>query len=289
VRSQVREYQVSEQLRLLVLGAHPDDAEFHAGGLISQYCRAGHVVKLVSVTNGGAGHHQRSSDELVKLRRQEARAAGELVGAEYVTWDHPDGSLLPSLEVREQVIREIRTFAPDLVLTHRTNDYHPDHRAVGQVVQDASYMVTVPLVCPETPILERDPIVAYMNDHFTRPCSLRPDVIVDITNEIDNVVQMLACHVSQVFEFLPYNRSIPGPVPDGSRERLAWLKSWYGSRVAERNARFAEAVTQWQQLHGYTPASIEVYEISEYASQLTDARKQALFQLPSTPQKATDG
>lgn len=269
---------MSKQLRLLVLGAHPDDAEFHAGGLVAQYCRAGHIVKLVSVTNGGAGHHQRASVELVETRRREAQAAGACVGAEYVTWDHPDGSLLPTLAVREQIIREIRTFAPDLVLTHRTNDYHPDHRAVGQAVQDASYMVTVPLVCPETPIVERDPIVAYMNDHFTRPCPLRPDVIVDVSAEMDVVVSMLACHVSQVFEFLPYNRSIPGPVPADADERLAWLKGWYCSRVADRNTHFAEAIAEWSRVHGYTPSYVEVYEISEYASQLSEEGKKALFQ-----------
>ena len=280
---------MSKQHRLLVLGAHPDDAEFHAGGLVAQYCQAGHVVKLVSVTNGGAGHHQRASGELVELRRREAQAAGAVVGAEYVTWDHPDGALLPSLAVREQIIREIRAFAPDLVLTHRTNDYHPDHRAVGQAVQDASYMVTVPLVCPETPILERDPIVAYMNDHFTRPCPLRPDVIVDITNEIDVVVQMLACHESQVFEFLPYNRSIPGPVPVDIGERLEWLKSWYGARVAERSTHFAEAVAAWRQVHDATPAYVEVYEISEYASQLTEEKKRALFRPQSTQREYRDG
>ena len=135
-----------EQLRLLILGAHPDDADVHAGGLASIYRQLGHVVKMISVTDGGAGHHQRSSAELAEIRRAEAAAAGKVIGAAYETWGNPDGELQPTLEVRHQIIREIRTFQPDLLLTHRTNDYHPDHRAVGQVVQDASYMVTVPLV-----------------------------------------------------------------------------------------------------------------------------------------------
>ena len=148
-------------LRLLILGAHPDDAEFHCGGLISIYRQLGHEVKIVSVTNGAAGHHQRSADELSRIRRQEAGAVAERIGASYDVWEFPDGELQPTLEVRRRIIREIRTFAPNLVLTHRTNDYHPDHRAVGQAVQDASFTVTVPLIVPDTAALRRDPVVTF--------------------------------------------------------------------------------------------------------------------------------
>ena len=103
--------------KLLILGAHPDDAEFHAGGLATRYCQRGRVVRMISVTNGGAGHHFRDSQSLVAVRREEAARAGKVIGAEYLTWDFPDGSLLPTLEVREKIIREIRSFEPDLVLT----------------------------------------------------------------------------------------------------------------------------------------------------------------------------
>ena len=147
----------NEPLRLLVLGAHPDDAEFHAGGLAKIYRELGGVVKMVSLTDGSAGHFQRPPAELGPIRRVEAAAAGRVIGAAYETWDIPDGQLMPTLEVRERVIREIRTFAPDLVLTHRTCDYHPDHRAVGQLVQDASYLVTVPNVLRDVPALRKDP------------------------------------------------------------------------------------------------------------------------------------
>ena len=175
-------------LRLLILGAHPDDAEFHAGGLAALYRQHGHTVKMISLTNGDAGHQQMSGPPLAARRRQEAAAAGRVIGAEYVTWDNHDGQLMPTLEVRYQVIRELRTFQPDLVLTHRTNDYHPDHRAVGNVVRDASYMVTVPPVVPDVPILRKDPVVAYMPDPFTKPYPLEPHVVIDITEQVDTVV-----------------------------------------------------------------------------------------------------
>src|SRR5207302_804709 len=107
--------------RLLILGAHPDDAEFHAGGLAMTYRSLGHEVRMISATDGAAGHHQRTPAELRQIRQAEAAAAGRLIGAAYETWDFPDGHLQPTLELRSRVIREIRTFRPDLVLTHRTS------------------------------------------------------------------------------------------------------------------------------------------------------------------------
>src|SRR5947209_6171956 len=133
-----------EPLRLLILGAHPDDADYAAGGTAALYRAAGHVVKMVSLTNGCAGHHLQPGPELARRRRAEAAAAGAVIGATYDVLDNNDGELLPTLENRRQVIRLIRGFRPDLVLTHRPNDYHPDHRYTSQLVQDAAYLVTVP-------------------------------------------------------------------------------------------------------------------------------------------------
>ena len=187
-------------LKLLILGAHPDDAEFHAGGLASIYRELGYEVRMVSLTNGQAGHHERPPGQVAAMRRQEAAAAGRVIGAEYVTWDIPDGELVADVETRNRVIREIRGFRPDLVLTHRPYDYHPDHRAAGQLVQDASYLVTVPNVLRDTPALRRDPVVAYMPDLFTKPCPMTADIVLDVTERVDTIVAMLACQRSQVFE-----------------------------------------------------------------------------------------
>ena len=148
--------------RILVFGAHPDDAEFHIGGLLSLYRELDFAVKIISVTSGAAGHYNIAGDVLARRRLAESQAASALIGSVFEAWDYPDGQLEPTLDLRAQVIHEIRTFKPDLVLTHRPYDYHPDHRAVAQLVQDASYMVTVPPIVPDTPILPRDPVVAYM-------------------------------------------------------------------------------------------------------------------------------
>lgn len=273
----------TQSLRLLIIGAHPDDAEFHAGGLATVYRQQDHVVKMVSVTDGRAGHHRYQPDTLAEVRRQEALAAGRVIGADYETWDYPDGELQATLEVRKQVIREIRRFAPDLLLTHRPNDYHPDHRAVGQLVQDASYMVTVPLVCPEVPILARDPVVAYMPDLFTRPYPLVGDVVMDIAEQMDTIITMLACHASQVFEFLPYNQGIADQVPDNGSARHAWLRQWYGAIILPRATRFRqELIAQYGTTRGAQIEFTEAYEISEYAAPLTPAlRRQLFWFLPS--------
>lgn len=263
--------------RVLVLGAHPDDPEYHAGGLIAEHAAAGSMVKLVSVTNGAAGHHQLQPNELANTRRREAAAAGAVVGCEYETWDFPDGRLQPTIEVRERIISEIRQFKPDLILTHRTNDYHPDHRAVGQAVQDASYLVTVPLVVPEVQVLDRDPVVAYMVDLFTKPCPMQPDVVLDITSHIDTIVNMLACQSSQVFEWLPYNQGIIADVPAANPERMHWLKSWYQRQINQRADRFRNAINTSYGKDGSEIQFIEIYEISEYASDLAEADRRRLF------------
>lgn len=266
----------SSACRVLVLVAHPDDAEVGAGGFIVRHCRAGSRMRIASVTDGRGGHHAMEPDRLVEVRRAEARAAGERVGAEYETWHFHDGSLEPTLEVRHAIIRAIRGFAPDLVLTHRTNDYHPDHRAVGIAVQDASYLVTVPHVCPDTPALKRDPVVASMCDLFTRPNPLRPDVILDVTAELDVAVQMAACHASQFFEWLPYHDGVLDSVPTSADERFEWLMEWMRGLHHARRIHFQEELVR-RKLPLDDASAIEVFELSEYAGRADADHLRSLF------------
>src|SRR5947209_11595852 len=151
----------AEPLRILIIGAHPDDADIKAGGTAAKWCAAGHVVRLVSLTDGRAGHQAQPGPELARRRRDEARAAAAVIGATYTVLDHPDGELDDRLEYRHEVIRLIRAFRPDLVLTHRSVDYHADHRFTGLLVQDAAYLLTVPAICPDVPHLPRSPVILY--------------------------------------------------------------------------------------------------------------------------------
>lgn len=263
--------------RVLVLGAHPDDAEVAAGGLLVRHRKLGSVVRIISVTDGRSGHHHTQPEELVRIRREEARESGELIGAENFTWDFPDGELQADLQVRSAIIREIRGFQPDLVLTHRPNDYHPDHRAVGQAVQDASYMVTVPHICPDMPALRSDPVVAYMSDLFTRPNSLRPDIVLDIAAEFETVVHMAACHHSQFFEWLPYHEGKLQDVPSSNAAKLAWLHGWLTEFLKRRWQHFQGEVSQRFTGSSLGSPLIEVYEISEYAGKLGEKLRARLF------------
>jgi len=147
-----------DKLRVIAIGAHPDDCDLGAGGTAIQFAKLGHAVKFVSVTNGDAGHQSEGGGALAKRRRAEAQEAGRRFGiAEYEVLDNHDGELVPSLEVRQQIIRRIRQWNADIVISPRPNDYHPDHRYTGVLVQDAAYMVVVPNVCPDTPALRDNP------------------------------------------------------------------------------------------------------------------------------------
>src|SRR5688572_18905519 len=131
---------------LLVFGAHPDDCEFTAGGLAALYAQIGGRVCFVSMTNGDAGHQSLGGATLARIRREEARAAAAVIGIESRVLENHDGELLPTLDRRREVIRLIREWQPELILTPRPYDYHPDHRYTSILVQDAAYMVTVPNV-----------------------------------------------------------------------------------------------------------------------------------------------
>lgn len=217
---------MAEPISVVVFGAHPDDADIHAGGTAALWAGRGDRVLFVSLTNGDAGHHESHGPALAQRRRAEAEAAAAILGVEVRVLDHHDGELEPSLALRREVIGIIRSARADVVLLPRPWDYHPDHRATAQVVQDAAYMVTVPAVLPAAPHLARNPVFAYVADRFTRPCPFRPDIAVDIGPVAAVKLRALHAHTSQVYEWLPYNAGRLDSVPAAEDARLAWLEHW---------------------------------------------------------------
>jgi LmbE family N-acetylglucosaminyl deacetylase len=155
-----------KKINVIAFGAHPDDCDIGAGGVAAKYAAQGHKVRFVSVTNGDAGHQSQGGGALALRRREEAKEAGRRIGIEYITLDNHDGELLPTLQVREQIIRQMRLWNADIVIAPRPNDYHPDHRYTGILVEDAAYMVTVPNTCPDTPALRKNPVFVYFQDNF---------------------------------------------------------------------------------------------------------------------------
>ena len=265
-------------LNVLVFGAHPDDCDIKAGGVAALYIQQGHRVKFVSVTNGDAGHHEMGGGPLAQRRYKEAQAAAEVVGIEYELLDNHDGELMPTLENRYKIIRAIREFRPDLIMTHRPNDYHPDHRYTSTLVQDAAYMVTVPNICALTPHLDKNPVIAYLSDGFMKPYPFTPDVVVGIDAVVEQKIDMLHCHVSQFYEWLPYNGGSLASVPTGASERRAWLAKRLLNRfedVAEKHRDVLIAL--YGEEAGAQIKYAEAFEGCEYGSALTADNIPTLF------------
>jgi len=268
------------KLRVIAFGAHPDDCDGRAGGLAAKYAAAGHLVKFVSVTNGDAGHHEQGGGALAKRRRAEALEAGRRIGIEYEVLDNHDGELLPTLEVRRQIIRKIREWQADIVLAPRPNDYHPDHRNTGILVQDAAYTVTVPNLVTDTPALRKNPVFLYFADRFTRPQPFRPDVVVGIDDVIDKKIDMLDAHVSQMYEWLPWHAGKLAEVPQDPAARKKWL---FAQRAGHVPAEWKQALEKW---YGAKAAGIqyaEAFEITEYGRRPDEAEIRKLF--PFFPEK----
>jgi LmbE family N-acetylglucosaminyl deacetylase len=265
-------------MRLLILGAHPDDADYAAGGLAALYRAAGHDVLMVSLTNGDAGHHERPGPALAARRAAEADAAAAVIGARYLILGNHDGELLPTLEDRRQIIGLIRSHEPDLVLTHRPNDYHPDHRYTSQLVQDAAYMVTVPAVLPGTRHLARNPVIMYLPDEFEKPYPFRPAVAVDVGPVVERIVDMLHCHVSQFYEWLPYNTGVLEQVPHTEPERRAWLGAQVRARLRRHADRFRDVLLRtYGPQQGAAVEYADAFEPCEYGAALDEAARRRLF------------
>ena len=263
------------RLNIIAFGAHPDDCDQRAGGTAAKWVAMGHHVRFVAVTNGDAGHQTQGGGALAARRRGEAQEAGRRIGVEYVVLDNHDGELLPTLDVRLQIIRQIRQWHADLVLAPRPNDYHPDHRYTGVLVQDAAYMVVVPNVASDTPPLRRNPVFMYFEDGFQKPSPFSPDVAVSIDDVIDRKMNMLDAHVSQVYEWLPWVAGTLETVPTDPVARRRWLGE---TRAPHPTPAVAAALAKW---YGAEPARAiryaEAFEICEYGTRPDEARIRMLF------------
>ena len=222
-------------MRVLMIGAHQDDCEFCCGGFASKLVKNGHTVKFLSMCNGSGGHHIMTPEETTATRAKESAAVAKLLGITYDVWDVADCNLVADLPTRKRLIRYIRAFNPDLVIAHRPNDYHADHRNAALLMQDASYLLIVPHFCPDVPAMKKTPVIMYCYDGFQNP-PFQADVVVAIDDVLDRKIEMLACHESQLFEWLPYTNGILDQVPEGREERIEWL---HGPRIP-RDGRFCE-------------------------------------------------
>lgn len=269
------------RIRVIAIFAHPDDGDSKMGGTATLLARMGVAVKFVSLTNGDAGHYKEGGGVLGQRRRAEAQRAAVKYGIdEYVVLDNHDGELLPDLNVRLQVIREIRKWNADVVIGLRPNDYHPDHRNAGKLVEDASYMVAVPNVADDVPALKKNPLFLYMQDHFKKPNAFSNDIVIGIDDAISAKLDGLNEHTSQMYEWLPWisnGGEVDKTVPTDPAERKAWLKK----RWIDKSSISAEQLKGLEKWYGKEKAATfkyaESFEITEYGGQPTDDEIRRLF------------
>jgi len=253
----------AEPLRVIVFGAHPDDCEYTTGGTAALFAQMGHQVKFVSMTNGNKGHHAMTSPALGARRAEEAKEVARILGVAYEIMDNDDGELMPSLENRFAAIKLICDWDADIVVTHRPNDYHPDHRYAGIIVQDAAYMISVPLMIPGGRPLRKPVVFLYMPDDFQKPTPFSADIVVDVTPVFDKKVEAVCANVSQFFEWMPWNEGWENEIPAEQAERRKTVEQRYMSWMKPDNYR--KGVAKW-----YSSAQrknirhVEAFEICEY-------------------------
>ena len=267
-------YGQDKKLNVVVFGAHPDDCDIKAGGTAILFAKMGHNVKFVSLTNGDAGHQSMGGGALAKIRMAEAKEAGKRFGVKYVVLDNHDGELMPTLDNRMEVIREIRNWNADIVIAPRPNDYHPDHRYTAILVQDAAYMVIVPNVAPDVAPLKKNPVFLYCEDHFQKPYPFEPDVAVIIDEVFDQKIYAMSAHESQFFDWLPWTMGMLDQVPKGEKERLAYLAKW---RPNTPDNATVELLKKWYGDRAEIAKHVETFEVCEYGRQPTDAEIRVLF------------
>ena len=249
-------------LNIVVIGAHPDDADVTTGGTAIKFAKLGHKVLFVSVTNGDAGHYAEGGGALAKRRRNEALEAGKRYGVSYHVMDNHDGELTPDLNIRLDIIRLIREWNADVVIGHRSNDYHPDHRNTAILIQDAAFMVIVPNIAPDTPPLKKNPVFLFTQDRFQKPYPFRPDIAVDISDVYEQKIYGVSAHESQFFEWLPWLSGRLDEVPLDEKVKLEWLgKQW----KREITPEIRTSLVKWYgEDKGKKVTVAEAFEISEY-------------------------
>jgi LmbE family N-acetylglucosaminyl deacetylase len=271
-----------------LIGAHPDDCELKAAGTCAKWIAAGYSVTLVSMTNGDAGHFEMKGSKLAQRRKRECAASAKRMGARSIVMDNHDGHLQPTVEVRKQVVRIIREAKADLVITHRPNDYHPDHRYTSQLVQDAAYMVTVPFFEPKVTSLRTNPVFMYFMDRFQKPYPFQADVAVAVDDVMPAKWAALDCHESQVYEWLAWHAGQYESVPKDPRARLRWLEQAWGPWFQDYAKAHRKQIAGW---YGAARAAkvkyAECFEVGEYGRQPSEKELRDLF--PFLPGKAGRG
>ncbi len=273
------------KLRILVFGAHPDDCELKAAGAAIRWAQAGHFVKFVSTTNGDIGHATMAGGPLAKRREAEVKKAAEELGIEAEVMDIHDGELMPTLENRLEFIKLIREWKADIVMGHRPNDYHPDHRYTGVLMQDAAFMVTVTHYLPTVPALTKNPVFLYLSDNFQKPNPFEADVIVATDAVFDQKVKAiwnLESQIESLWATGGFEMVVPVPTEPVEREkRYQWLHDRLAHRDSGVADRFRDRLIEiYGEEKGKQIQYAEAFELCEYGRRPSQEELFEIFLIP---------
>ncbi|ANH80881.1 hypothetical protein A8C56_07720 [Niabella ginsenosidivorans] len=185
-------------MNILSVAAHPDDTEILCAGTLIRYAREGHRVTIAAFTNGSMGDLVIKPEEMGAIRKKEAQAAADLIGAKLIWPAVADEQVFPDQQHRAIMVDILREADPDIIFTHSPNDYHPDHRYVSQLVFDAYSQKGLPFIPHQSlPPCRLDNAQIYYMDNV---CGIRfmPSEYVDISDTFELKKQMLCCHKSQL-------------------------------------------------------------------------------------------
>src|SRR5690349_12225874 len=267
------------KLRIIIFGAHPDDAEYRGAGVAMKWAKQGHHVKLVSATNGDIGHWQMAGGPLAQRRKKEALEVGRRLGVTTEVLDVHDGEILPTLENRRMITRLIREWNADIVISNRPNDYHPDHRYTAVLVQDSAYMVTVPFFCPDVPFLKKNPLFLYAADGFQRPNPFRGDVAISIDDVIEPTLDALLVMESQIHEggANGYEGLFPLTEP-GRQQRRDQVRKELAARYAGYANTYRDTLVKY---YGADRAKqikyAQAFEVCEYGRRPSESDLKSMF------------
>jgi LmbE family N-acetylglucosaminyl deacetylase len=266
------------KLRIIIFGAHPDDAEYRGAGVAMKWAKQGHHVKLVSTTNGDIGHWQMAGGPLAQRRIKEVMEVGRRLGATTEVLDIHDGEIMPTLENRRTVTRLIREWNADLVITNRPNDYHPDHRYTSILVQDSAFMVTVPFFAPDVPALKTNPVFLYTSDRFQTPNPFRADIAVGIDDVIEPTLDALLVMESQIHEGGANGHAGLFPSDEAARQRRREeVRKGLARRYAGAADTFRDALVKFHGEQGRKVHHAQAFEICEYGRRPSQEELKKLF------------
>jgi LmbE family N-acetylglucosaminyl deacetylase len=254
------------KLRIICFGAHPDDCELKAGGVALLWAARGHHVKFVSVTNGDIGHWREAGGPLARRRKAEVEQAARILGIATEVLDIHDGELLPTLENRRTITRLIREWKADIVMSHRPNDYHPDHRYTGVLVQDSAYMVGVPFFCPDVRPLKSNPVFLFYSDSFQKPNPFTADIAVSIDAVIERKLDAIDTLVSQFYEGGALGSAALLPKEaDKQAQRRRDVRAAFARRSQSIAEKYRDGLAKYYgKEHAAKVSHAEAFEICEY-------------------------